>query len=85
MSEHCHRFLRWEVLSATMAVEEPDAFDIIQVVLNFKHNTSLMEHEVEHLNGLATVIQDTGRAGEITEHWESRGCVMFRIHSPLTS
>ena len=60
MADHCQRGLLWEVLSYMMAVEEPTAFEIIQAALNAKNSSGLMEHEMEHLNGLATVIADLG-------------------------
>ena len=60
MADHCQRGLAWEVLSYKMAEEEPTAFEIIQAALNAKNSSGLMEHEMEQLNGLATVIADSG-------------------------
>ena len=69
MAEHCQRGLSWEVLSHKTAVQEPDAFELIQAVLNAKNDTAMMEHEMEHLNGLATVIQDTGQGMADQFNW----------------
>ena len=60
MAAHCQRGLVWEVLSHKMNKEEPGAFEIIQAALNAKNAMGLIEHEMEHLNGLATVIIDSG-------------------------
>ena len=59
MADHCQRGLAWEMLSYKMALEEPTVFQDIQAALNAKNCSGLMEHDMEHLNGLATVIADT--------------------------
>ena len=69
MANHCQRGLSWEVLSWQMAEEEPDAFEIIQAALNLKNSSGLMEHEMEQLNGLATVIVELGPEMEETLNW----------------
>ena len=52
-----------------MALEEPAAFEIIQAALNAKNASGLMEHEMEHLNGLATVIADSGQGMADQFNW----------------
>ena len=37
--------------------------------MNAKNSTALMEHEMEQLNGLATVIVDTGQGMADTFNW----------------
>mgnify|MGYP002805756438 FL=1 len=53
LADHCQRGLAWEVLSYKMAEEEPTAFEIIQAALN----------------GLATVIADTGQGMADEFNW----------------
>ena len=60
MAGHAQRGLLWEVLVWQMEDEEPHAFDIIQASFNSKNSTALVEHEMERLNGLVTVIMDSG-------------------------
>ena len=60
MAAHAQRGLLWEVLSWKMEVEEPTAFDNLQSALNQANNQALIEHEMELLNGLMTIIRDTG-------------------------
>jgi hypothetical protein len=69
MADHCQRGLKWEVLSHKMAREEPSAFEIIQAAMNAKNASGLMEHEMEHLNGLATVIVDCGAGMSDKFNW----------------
>ena len=67
--QHCQRGLAWEVLSSKMALEEPGGFDIIQAAMNAKNSSGLMEHEMEHLNGLATCICKTGQGMTDQFNW----------------
>ena len=60
LAAHAQRGLLWEVLVWKMEEEEPNAFDIIQASFNSKNSTALVEHEMERLNGLVTVIVDSG-------------------------
>ena len=60
VAAHAQRGLLWEVLPWKMEVDEPTAFDNLQSALNQANNQALIVHEMELLNGLMTIIGDTG-------------------------